>query len=380
MTMIDSLSSDGNIRYYEYANDKFEYLSEYKSADPQRGIAFLPKRGVNLHENEISRAYKTVNDSWIEPISFIVPRRSEVFQEDIYPPTTGLKAAVSSGEWFDGKTGLPPKISLESVYEGKPPVEVKSDYTPREIPVTSPPATKTEAPKPKPEPEPEPIHSPVSRGPPPEMKDNKASISAMANKFADKDDEESSDDDASSFEEVPKPVERPSVTAARQEEKTKGPVAKKEVPKEEPKVASPVKPTPAATASQPTRTTSASTLWSKGDSTPSTNTPTLTTATTATAAATAAAAPTTATAGSAAEGLRSSLTDLKEQNNRILSLLEQQNRALGRQMEQIMFLTEEVERLKSKIGSASAPADGGNAELLEKIRRLELELEEARSS
>lgn len=39
---------DGNIRYYEYENDKFEYLSEYKSADPQRGIAFLPKRGINV--------------------------------------------------------------------------------------------------------------------------------------------------------------------------------------------------------------------------------------------------------------------------------------------------------------------------------------------
>lgn len=40
--------SDGNIRYFEYENDKFEFLSEYKSPDPQRGIAFLPKRGVNV--------------------------------------------------------------------------------------------------------------------------------------------------------------------------------------------------------------------------------------------------------------------------------------------------------------------------------------------
>lgn len=40
--------SDGNIRYYEYENDKFEFLSEYKSPDPQRGIAFLPRRGINV--------------------------------------------------------------------------------------------------------------------------------------------------------------------------------------------------------------------------------------------------------------------------------------------------------------------------------------------
>jgi hypothetical protein len=47
LTNINEIS-DGNIRYFEYTNDKFEYLSEYKSADPQRGLAFVPKRGVNV--------------------------------------------------------------------------------------------------------------------------------------------------------------------------------------------------------------------------------------------------------------------------------------------------------------------------------------------
>jgi hypothetical protein len=40
--------SDGNIRYFEYENDKFEFLSEYKSGDPQRGLAFVPRRGINV--------------------------------------------------------------------------------------------------------------------------------------------------------------------------------------------------------------------------------------------------------------------------------------------------------------------------------------------
>jgi hypothetical protein len=44
----DGTGSDGNIRYFEYENDKFEFLTEYKSAEPQRGIAFLPKRGINV--------------------------------------------------------------------------------------------------------------------------------------------------------------------------------------------------------------------------------------------------------------------------------------------------------------------------------------------
>ena len=46
-----TVRSDGNIRYFEYENDKFEFLSEYKSGDPQRGIAFLPRRGLNVSTN-----------------------------------------------------------------------------------------------------------------------------------------------------------------------------------------------------------------------------------------------------------------------------------------------------------------------------------------
>ena len=179
-------NSDGNIRYYEYENDKFEYLSEYKSGDPQRGIAFLPKRGINLHENEVTRAYKTVNDSYIEPVSFIVPRRAEMFQSDIYPPTAGLKPGVTAAEWFAGKTALPPKISLESVYEGEGIKEVPSEYKAPgpalAAAVQSPAPTKTEAPKPADAPAPTPA---ASRGPAPTMNDNKASLADQASKFAD---------------------------------------------------------------------------------------------------------------------------------------------------------------------------------------------------
>ena len=177
--------------------------------EPQRGVAFLPKRGVNMHDNEVMRAYRTVNDTYIEPVSFIVPRRSEVFQSDIYPPTVGLKSAMSSGDYFGGKNGLPPKIDLESVYEGEGLKEVPADYKPMPQPAPGPVPEPT-APETKKATEPvreEP--PPIARGPPPSMKDQSQSISAMASKFADKDDEPEEDDDTSSFEEVAKPAERP---------------------------------------------------------------------------------------------------------------------------------------------------------------------------
>ena len=39
---------DGNIRYYEFENDEFWPLAEYKSSDPQRGVAFMPKRALSV--------------------------------------------------------------------------------------------------------------------------------------------------------------------------------------------------------------------------------------------------------------------------------------------------------------------------------------------
>ena|SRR5436190_2964736 len=194
-------SSDGNIRYFEYENDKFEYLSEYKSSDPQRGIGFMPKRGVNMHENEVVRAFKTVNDSYIEPVSFIVPRRAEVFQDDIYPPTTGLKPAMSSGEWLGGKVGLPPKIDMLSLYEGEGLKEVPEEAVPAVEKVSD--AMQAEPIK---EPEAK-FQSPSIA--PPSVKGQSASMAAIASKYADDDDKQEDADDSSSFEEVAKPMERP---------------------------------------------------------------------------------------------------------------------------------------------------------------------------
>ncbi|KAL9029529.1 MAG: hypothetical protein Q9196_002243 [Gyalolechia fulgens] len=207
---------DGNIRYFEYEHDKFEYLSEYKSSDPQRGLAFLPKRGVNTHDNEVMRAFKTVNDSYIEPISFIVPRRAEVFQGDIYPPVTGTKPAMSAAEWFDGMEGLPPKIDLESIYEGEEPTEIPSSSRPvSRVPSTS---TMLSTSKHQAESAPlkkdlEPIKepsqpSPAIRNPPPSMKEQANSVANLASKYNDKEDSSSAEDDSSSFEEVAKPTER----------------------------------------------------------------------------------------------------------------------------------------------------------------------------
>ncbi|KAM9368002.1 coronin-2A [Phaethornis superciliosus] len=106
---------DGNIRYYEISLEKpyLNYLMEYRSPLPQKGIGTMPKRGLEVSACEIFRFYKLIPaKSLIEPISMIVPRRSESYQEDIYPLTTGAQPALTAQEWLNGVNKGPVMVSL----------------------------------------------------------------------------------------------------------------------------------------------------------------------------------------------------------------------------------------------------------------------------
>jgi len=105
---------DGNIRFYEMVDEKpWQFLlSEYKSNEPQRGIAFAPKRACNVSQVEVAKAFK-LHTALIEPISFQVPRKSDAFQEDIYPPAFAGQAAMSAAEFWGGKSANPVRVSME---------------------------------------------------------------------------------------------------------------------------------------------------------------------------------------------------------------------------------------------------------------------------
>jgi len=77
----------------------------------------MPKRALSVHENEVMRAYKTVRDVLIEPVSFIVPRRSEAFQEDIYPDTLSGEPSLVADDWFSGVDAPLRLLKMETVYQ-----------------------------------------------------------------------------------------------------------------------------------------------------------------------------------------------------------------------------------------------------------------------
>ncbi len=111
---------DGNIRYYEIVEDSpyFHYLSEYKSAAPQKGIGFFPKRVVNVGECEIARALK-LHTNKVEPISFRVPRKSDIFQDDLFPDTYAGEPSLSLDEWLEGQNAEPKLRSLAPGFVAK---------------------------------------------------------------------------------------------------------------------------------------------------------------------------------------------------------------------------------------------------------------------
>lgn len=262
------------------------------------------------------RAYKTVNDSYIEPISFTVPRRAETFQSDIYPPCVGLKPAVSAQEWLAGKSGVPSKIDFESIYDGNAPVEVPSEYkAPAPIPTPAPVSIPTQQKAPAPTAAPAAAHSP------PSVKEQQNSLAALASKYEDKDD---TVEEPSSFDEFSKSPER-SVVPARFENKAPSPTNTTSAPP--PKPASPAK-------LEPPQATSAS-------------------------------APSASPTGSVGPVVETALDEIK-------ILLETQTKILSAQTQHIERLTTEVDSLKKRVGS-------GSPDQSERIRQLELELEELRS-
>lgn len=114
---------DGNIRYFELVdNEPYIYhISDFKSTDPQRGMCMVPKLGMDTSSCEVVRLLKLENKI-VTPISFCVPRRSDLFQPDIYPDTVAPEPTLTAEEYFAGENKDPIKISMkpgENKYAGK---------------------------------------------------------------------------------------------------------------------------------------------------------------------------------------------------------------------------------------------------------------------
>lgn len=107
---------DGNIRYYEMTNETpyCHSISDSRTQVPAKGMAWVPKRGLNVMGCETARLLKLTGTGGgaVEPMCFFVPRKSDAFQEDLYPDTASSEPAHSADEWLAGSTAPPKLFSL----------------------------------------------------------------------------------------------------------------------------------------------------------------------------------------------------------------------------------------------------------------------------
>uniref|UniRef100_A0ABI8A5W8 Coronin n=1 Tax=Felis catus TaxID=9685 RepID=A0ABI8A5W8_FELCA len=91
---------DSSIRYFEITDEPpyIHFLNTFTSKEPQRGMGSMPKRGLEVSKCEIARFYK-LHERKCEPIVMTVPRKSDLFQDDLYPDTAGPEAALEAEEW-----------------------------------------------------------------------------------------------------------------------------------------------------------------------------------------------------------------------------------------------------------------------------------------
>jgi hypothetical protein len=110
---------DANIRYFEVDEERpfVHFLSQYSSSQPQRGLGWMPKRHLDLAACEVAKCFKLHPKGFVEIVSFTVPRKSTLFQEDIFPPTDVPEPTMSAAEWMEGQNIAPKKMSLKDGYK-----------------------------------------------------------------------------------------------------------------------------------------------------------------------------------------------------------------------------------------------------------------------
>lgn len=107
---------DGIVRLYEF-EDKAPYLHKlndgFRSTIPAKGACMVPKRGLDVMRCETARLLKVTSNAGIHPLSFQVPRKSDAFQDDIFPDCASGTPAHTADQWLAGSSKPPLTMSLD---------------------------------------------------------------------------------------------------------------------------------------------------------------------------------------------------------------------------------------------------------------------------
>ncbi|CAD8043058.1 unnamed protein product [Paramecium primaurelia] len=103
---------DSSIKYFEFLDGQLHFLNQYTSNKPGKSYAFFPKRAVDVNICEVNRVAK-IEENALSYVQLIAPRKSNTFQEDLFPPCPGTQPAQTAAQFFGGQNANPVLISLK---------------------------------------------------------------------------------------------------------------------------------------------------------------------------------------------------------------------------------------------------------------------------
>ncbi|VDL74248.1 unnamed protein product [Nippostrongylus brasiliensis] len=135
---------DCAIRYYE-VNQEYpymHYINTYTTSEPQRAVGFQSKRGGWINTGcqypmgqltysavntiiDLFRIYKLTTKGVVDVLQFFVPRKSDLFQHDLYPDTRSTVPALTAEEFMEGKNAAPNMMPVNpAAAQAKPKIQV----------------------------------------------------------------------------------------------------------------------------------------------------------------------------------------------------------------------------------------------------------------
>lgn len=115
---------DGNIRIYETVEGSpHQYLaSNFSTRTSATGIFMCPKASVDVLACETTRFVKLEKEGpqgKVSELKFIIPRKSEDFQEDLFPDDYAGKPAQDADAYFAGKDVAPVLMNMDPEERGE---------------------------------------------------------------------------------------------------------------------------------------------------------------------------------------------------------------------------------------------------------------------
>ncbi|KAL4472002.1 hypothetical protein ABPG72_018504 [Tetrahymena utriculariae] len=105
---------EGLVRLFEYQNGTLTtHQNDVMVTDTTKGYGFLPKYAVDPYQNEVCRLVKLCS-KYAEAVSIIYPRRSQDFQEDLYPDCS-IDFGLTAEQWAAGQNAQPKVASMKDL-------------------------------------------------------------------------------------------------------------------------------------------------------------------------------------------------------------------------------------------------------------------------